>query len=152
MDVPIQIILAIGNNEKVAARYAGMERVRTLPFTEMIAPYMAAADMIAGKAGASFISEAFMLEKPFLVTAFIRGQETPNLRFIERHNLGWVCTETTAQKELLSRIANNPAVIAEIMAGIRAYKAWNIQANQNIYPIIDRLLSAEKLIDDQEPA
>ena len=152
IEVPIQIILAIGNNQRMAARYAGIERVRTLPFTEMIAPYMAAADMIAGKAGASFISEAFMLEKPFLATAFIRGQETPNLRFIERHNLGWVCTETTAQKELLTRIANNPAVIAEKMASIRAYKAWNIQANQNIYPTIDGLLSAEKLIDDQEPA
>ncbi|MFL5656676.1 MAG: MGDG synthase family glycosyltransferase [Ktedonobacteraceae bacterium] len=141
MDVPIQIILAIGNNEKMAARYAGMERVRTLPFTEMIAPYMAAADMIAGKAGASFISEAFMLEKPFLATAFIRGQETPNLRFIERHNLGWVCTETTAQKELLTRIASNPALITEKVDGIRAYKAWNVQANQHICPVIDRLLS-----------
>src|SRR5438132_1329258 len=141
IEVPIQIILAIGNNEKIAARYAGMERVRTLPFTEIIAPYMAAADMIAGKAGASFISEAFMLEKPFLVTAFIRGQETPNLRFIERHNLGWVCTETTAQKELLTRIASNPALIAEKVDGIRAYKAWNVQANQHICPVIDRLLS-----------
>ena len=141
MEVPIQIILAIGNNEKMAARYAGMERVRTLPFTEVIAPYMAAADMIAGKAGASFISEAFMLEKPFLVTAFIRGQETPNLRFIERHNLGWVCTETTAQKELLTRIASNPALITEKVDGIRAYKAWNVQANQHICPVIERLLS-----------
>jgi UDP-N-acetylglucosamine:LPS N-acetylglucosamine transferase len=140
MEVPIQIILAIGNNEKMAARYAGMERVRTLLFTEVIAPYMAAADMIAGKAGASFISEAFMLEKPFLVTAFIRGQETPNLRFIERHNLGWVCTETTAQKELLTRIASNPALITEKVDGIRAYKAWNVQANQHICPVIDRLL------------
>jgi len=140
MEVPIQIILAIGNNEKMAARYAGMERVRTLPFTEVIARYMAAADMIAGKAGASFISEAFMLEKPFLVTAFIRGQETPNLRFIERHNLGWVCTETTAQKELLTRIASNPALITEKVDGIRAYKAWNVQANQHICPVIERLL------------
>jgi hypothetical protein len=24
---------------------------------------------------------------------------------------------------------------------IRAYKAWNVQANRGIYPVIDRLLS-----------
>jgi processive 1,2-diacylglycerol beta-glucosyltransferase len=138
--VPTQIILAAGSNKGMAAHYAGIEQVRVLPFMEIIAPYMVAADVIAGKAGASFISEAFMLEKPFLVTAFIPGQEAPNLQFIERHNLGWVCLETTAQKELFASIAINPAMIAEKANSIRAYKAWNMQANQNIRPIIDGLL------------
>src|SRR5437588_5109277 len=139
--MPVQIILAVGNNKSLAARYAGIERIRALPFTETIAPYMAAADVIAGKAGASFISEAFMLEKPFLATAFIPGQETANLQFIERHNLGWVCLGTATQQELLNRIASNPGIIAEKVDGIRAYKAWNVQAYQHIRPIIDRLLS-----------
>ncbi len=138
--VPMQIILAVGNNKSMAARYAGIEQVRTLFFTEMIAPYMAAADVIAGKAGASFISEAFMLEKPFLITAFIPGQEAPNLQFIERHNLGWVCLEPTAQKEMLARITSDPMMMAEKVDSIRAYKAWNMQANQDICPIIDLLL------------
>ena len=139
-DVPMQIILAAGNNEGMALRYAGMERVRVLSFNRIIAPYMAAANMIAGKAGASFISESFMLEKPFLATAFIPGQETPNLQFIERHNLGWVCLKTSAQKELFARITSNPGMITEKVDSIRAYKAWNMQANQHIGPIIDRLL------------
>jgi processive 1,2-diacylglycerol beta-glucosyltransferase len=141
MDVPSQIMLAAGNNKTMAARYAGLEQVRVLPFTEMIAPHMAAADVIAGKAGASFISEALMLEKPFFVTAFIPGQEAPNLQFIERHNLGWICLETTAQKELFASIATNPALIAAKVHSIRAYRAWNVQANQDIRPIIDKLLS-----------
>ncbi len=138
---PVQIILAVGNNRGMAARYVGIEWVRALPFTEVIAPYMAAADVIAGKAGASFITEAFILEKPFLVTAFIPGQETPNLQFIERHNLGWVCLEAQAQQELLNRMVGNPALLAEKVASIRTYRAWNMQANQGICPIIERLLS-----------
>jgi UDP-N-acetylglucosamine:LPS N-acetylglucosamine transferase len=141
IDMPVQMMLAVGNNKGMASRYAGIEQVRVLPFTEIIAPYMAAADMIAGKAGASFISEAFTLEKPFLVTAFIPGQETPNLQFIERHNLGWVCLETSAQKELFAGITSNQDMIAEQKDSIRAYKAWNMQANQHIGPIIDRLLT-----------
>ena len=141
--MPMQIILAAGNNKSMASRYTGVKQVRVLSFTETIAPYMAAADVIAGKAGASFISEAFILEKPFIVTAFLPGQETPNLQFIERYNLGWVCPETTAQKELFIKLANNPGIIAEKIDGIRAYKAWNMQANQHIRPLIDRLLSRE---------
>ena len=141
IDLPLQIILATGNNKSMAVRYAGVERVRVLPFTEVIAPYMQAADMIAGKAGASFISEAFMLEKPFLATSFLPDQETANLQFIEQHNLGWVCLEATAQKELLTRIVSNPALIAEKTDDIRAYKLWNIRANKDICAIVQRLLS-----------
>ncbi len=137
---PVQIILASGNNNGLVEHYTGNKQVRVLPFTERIAPYMAAANVIAGKAGASFISEAFILEKPFLVTSFIPGQETPNLHFIEQHNLGWVCPRATEQIELLLKLASNPALITEKVDSIRAYRAWNIQANQHILPTIDRLL------------
>ena len=139
--VPVQIILAAGNNKQIAERYADHKQVSVLPFTRRIAPYMAAADMIVGKAGASFISEAFILEKPFLVTTFIPGQETPNLRFIEQHNLGWICLEPAAQQELLVKLVNSPKMIAEKVESIRAYKIWNQQANQEICPIIDSLLT-----------
>ena len=137
--VPVQIILAAGNNKKIAERYAEHKQVCILPFTQRIAPYMAAADIIVGKAGASFISEAFTLEKPFLVTTFIPGQETSNLRFIEGHNLGWICLEPTAQQELLVKITNSPKMIAEKVESIRAYKTWNRQMNQEICLVIDRL-------------
>jgi UDP-N-acetylglucosamine:LPS N-acetylglucosamine transferase len=139
--VPVQIILAVGNNKKIAERYKNHEQVRVLPFTQRIAPYMAAADVIVGKAGASFISEAFTLEKPFIVTTFIPGQETPNLRFIEQHNLGWICLDAQDQQELLVKIAHSPKMLAEKVESIRAYKTWNRQANQEICAVIDRLLS-----------
>jgi UDP-N-acetylglucosamine:LPS N-acetylglucosamine transferase/membrane protein DedA with SNARE-associated domain len=138
--LPAQIILAAGNNQEMAARYASTERVHVLPFTEQIAPYMAAADIVAGKAGASFITEALLLEKPFMVTSFIPGQETPNLRFIERHNLGWVCLEIAEQQKLLAKLASNSEMIAEKVRCIQKYRAWNIEANQAIAPLIARLL------------
>lgn len=81
-----------------------------------------------------------MLEKPFLVTALIPGQETPSLQFIERYNLGWVTLETTAQQELLAKLASNPEIMAEKVSSIQAYKAWNREANHAILPLIERLL------------
>ena len=140
-NIPIQIILAVGNNTSMAAPYANRKQIHILPFTETIAPYMAAADIIVGKAGASFVTEAFMLEKPFLVTAVIPDQETPTLAFIERHNLGWVRLEPTAQQELLLEVAQNPTLIAEKITAIRAYKTWNSQANQGIRVLVNRLLA-----------
>ena len=140
-DVPMQIILAAGNNTQLAASFAGIEHLRVLPFTETIVPYMAASDLIVGKAGASFLSEAFMLEKPFLVTTYIPGQEAPNLRFLERYNVGWVCLDAGAVKPLLEHVMSDTTVIAQKIASIRAYKAWNMQANQNIPLIIEELLT-----------
>jgi UDP-N-acetylglucosamine:LPS N-acetylglucosamine transferase len=139
LEKPIQIILAGGTNKQLASRFAGIARLRVLPFTKTIAHYMAAADVIIGKAGPNFIAEAVMLEKPFLATSFIPGQEAPNLAFLERHNLGWVCLEPAARQYLIARLASDPAVIAEKVSSIRAYRAWNMQANQGIYPVIEEL-------------
>lgn len=147
--LPLQIILAVGNNAAMARRYAAVLQVRILPFTPTIAPYMRAADLIVGKAGASFISEAFMVEKPFVATTFIAGQETPNLRFIERHNLGWVCLTPAAQQELLLAVMRDPELIAAKVSSIRAYKAWNRQANQQIPAIIAGCLRQEMGEDRQ---
>ena len=140
-EVPVQILLATGNNKSMAARFAGNKWVYTLPFTENIAPYMAAADVIAGKAGASFISEAFTLEKPFIVTSFIPGQESANLRFIEQHKLGWICLEPASLQSLLAAIARDQALLAEQASSIRAYNAWNRQANEGICAVIDDLVA-----------
>jgi UDP-N-acetylglucosamine:LPS N-acetylglucosamine transferase len=133
---PIQIILAVGTSKQLASRFAGIARLRVLPFTKTIAPYMAAADVIIGKAGPNFIAEAVMLEKPFLATSFIPGQEEPNLTFLERHNLGWVCLKRAARQNLIARLASDPAAIAEKVSSIRAYRAWNMQANRGICPVI----------------
>jgi UDP-N-acetylglucosamine:LPS N-acetylglucosamine transferase/membrane protein DedA with SNARE-associated domain len=142
--VSVQIILAVGNNAQLAAAYANVRQVHPLPFTDTIAPYMAAADLIIGKAGASFITEAIMVEKPFLVTAFIPGQETANLRFIEQHNLGWICLEPLVLQELLLKIVHHPALLAEKIEAIQAYKIWNKQVNQDVRVVIDQLLSEKR--------
>lgn len=139
--VPIQIILAVGNNTTMASHFAGIERLAVLPFTEAIAPYMDASDLIMGKPGASFISEAFTLEKPFIATTFIPGQEAPNLRFLQHHNLGWVCLDSQKLSPLLKTLVNNPSVMQEKITSIRGYKAWNMQANQAVLPIVEKLLA-----------
>ena len=135
----VQVILAAGTNKKLLSIAKG-SNLRILPFTLEVAQYMAIADLVAGKVGASFIFEAITLEKPFLATSFIAGQEVPNLTFIEKHNLGWVCTNLPAQKEIITNLANRPGIMDEKVKSIRDYKKWNLQAQNQVADIIENLI------------
>jgi UDP-N-acetylglucosamine:LPS N-acetylglucosamine transferase len=74
----LQVILAAGTNRKLIDAFAGVPDLRVLPFTREIAPYMAAADVIMGKAGGGVVGEAIALGKPIIVTSCIAGQEEGN--------------------------------------------------------------------------
>lgn len=137
----VQILLAVGTNKPLAQRFSGIPHVKIVPFTREIAPYMAAADIISGKAGPNFLAEAVMLGKPFLATGFIPGQEQPNLAFLRRHNLGWVCLERPAQQALVAKLVSDPSHMAETLASVQAYRAWNGRANGQIRVVIESLLS-----------
>jgi UDP-N-acetylglucosamine:LPS N-acetylglucosamine transferase len=148
-DTPVQILLAAGTNKSLAARFSEVDRVRVIPFTRKIAPYMAAADVVIGKAGPNTIIETVMLEKPFVATAFIPGQEAPNLAFLERHNLGWVCLEREAQEALIVQLASDPAHIAGKMPYIQQYRAESLQARQIIPTVIDQLVLAPSISSNE---
>jgi phenylpropionate dioxygenase-like ring-hydroxylating dioxygenase large terminal subunit len=63
------------------------------------------------------------------------------LRFIERYDLGWICLDRDAQRELLAKLTSNSEMIAQKVRAIQAYKTWNMEANRGIRPLIDRLLA-----------
>ncbi|HZB96815.1 MAG TPA: glycosyltransferase [Herpetosiphonaceae bacterium] len=137
---PVQMIFAAGTNKHLAARFSGIEQLRVLPFTEKLAPYIAAADVVIGKAGPNSIAEAVMLGKPFVATTCIPGQETPNLEFLERHNLGWVGVETSRLQQILAQIVRDPSALAARARSVQAYRAWNLQAIQQTGAVIDALI------------
>lgn len=136
----IQILLAVGTNGQLARRFASIPSVKTVPFTNEIASYMAAADMISGKAGPNFITEAVMLGKPFLATGYIPGQEQPNLAFLQRHNLGWICLTPTEQRAAVAKLVRDPSVMAEKLTSVQLYRDWNTQAYHQTRSVIDGLL------------
>jgi UDP-N-acetylglucosamine:LPS N-acetylglucosamine transferase len=134
-----QILLACGANAALLARFSNTPRVAALPFTKEIAPYMAAADLVMGKAGPNMLFEAVTLGKPFVATAYIPGQEAPNLRFIRKHGLGWVALRPAEQYSLLASLVEAPSLLAEMAATVNAYRAWNTAATATILPLIESL-------------
>ncbi|HEX9069349.1 MAG TPA: glycosyltransferase, partial [Ktedonobacterales bacterium] len=57
----VQLILACGTNRLLRERFLGHPRILALPFTKSIASYMAAADVVMGKAGPNMLFESVTL-------------------------------------------------------------------------------------------
>jgi UDP-N-acetylglucosamine:LPS N-acetylglucosamine transferase len=131
---PFQIIVAAGTHTALRARFENVSGVHSLPFTKVIAPYMAAADVVMGKAGPNMLFEAVTLGKPFIATTFIPGQEEPNLQFIRRHGLGWVALDVPSQRELVQRLLADSGQMYAMAASVTVYRDWNEAAAATILP------------------
>ena len=138
----LQVILATGTNSTLLERYKNMRNLAALPYTKEIAPIMAAADAIMGKAGPNTLFESVMLGKPFIATAYIPGQEQANLSFIQRHGLGWVALQPSEQRSLLNTLIHNSDSLNAISATVNAYRGWNAEANWQIVPLIRSLVES----------
>jgi len=139
----VQMILAAGTNRLLRGRFAGRPRVHLLPFTQHIAPIMAAADVVMGKAGPNVLFEAVTLGKPFIATTFIPGQEAGNLEFIRQHGLGWVALSAREQQALVRSLMAEPARLSAMRASTLAYRQWNTAATESIAALTERLIGAE---------
>lgn len=140
----VQVILATGRNQALLEHFRGREHVRALPFTPEIAPYMASADVIMGKAGANVIVESMTLGKPFIATSYVPAQEKANLEFIQRYGLGWIALEPERQRALIARLTTRRADLLLVSEKIQAYRRWNCAANESIGAILRTLMPVEK--------
>lgn len=79
-----------GRNEELRAalndEFHG-DGVIAVPFTDKVALYMSAADVLLSKAGGISSSEAGVLGVPFVHTMIIPGVETKNAEFFENHGM-----------------------------------------------------------------
>ncbi len=140
----MQIILSAGTYRGLLRRFRGVERLRVLPFTREIAPFMAASDVIMGKAGPNVLFEALALERPFIATTYFPGQEKGNLQFMQRHDIGRVALNFEQQNELLQALKDiqNPRDRLNPRSG--EYRAWNCAANENVLKVVRSLIGQMK--------
>jgi UDP-N-acetylglucosamine:LPS N-acetylglucosamine transferase len=143
----VQIILAAGTNRKLQRHFTGCAGVHVLPFTREIAPYMATADVVMGKAGPNVLFESITLGKPFIATAYIPGQEEVNLDFIRRHKLGWVALKDISQRYIIRSLARDRALLEKKAETVDAYRRINTDATGQIPGLIHGLLDKQFIRD-----
>jgi UDP-N-acetylglucosamine:LPS N-acetylglucosamine transferase len=139
-DKGMQIILSAGTYRGLIRRFRGVERLSALPFTREIAPFMAASDVIMGKAGPNVLFEAMALERPFIATTYFPGQEKGNLQFMQRHDIGRVALDFDQQLELLQALKaiRNPR--DRLTPKLGEYREWNSTANENVLEVVRSLI------------
>jgi 1,2-diacylglycerol 3-beta-galactosyltransferase len=86
-----QMIVVCGRNERLRSRLARVHfrsPTRVLGFVDDMPELMRACDLVVGKAGPGAIAESLATGLPLLITSYLPGQETANVRFVTDSGFG----------------------------------------------------------------
>lgn len=139
-NLPIQIILACGSNEKLYKKYANIPHLFPLSYTSTICQYMNLANVIMGKAGPNVLFESVTMLIPFIATTFLPAQEEANLNFINVHNLGWVALTLEEQIYLLKNLIHDPSICLQKKDQIKLFANSNNEALEKIPQIVKAII------------
>jgi 1,2-diacylglycerol 3-beta-galactosyltransferase len=102
-----QVIAVCGRNEKLRRR---LSRVRfstptaVLGFVDFMPALMRAADLVVTKAGPGAIAEALATGVPIVLTGYLPGQETMNVRFVTESGFGLYAPRPEELRQAVTRI------------------------------------------------
>lgn len=113
----VQVVILTGRNPALKARLAPLARrhagLRLQGYTQEIASFVAAADVVVGKAGPASVLEALAVGRPFVVTSFAGFNERAVARFVERHGVGAVAARPESAAAAVLRY-RDPAAAARV--------------------------------------
>jgi processive 1,2-diacylglycerol beta-glucosyltransferase len=126
-----------GRNVEVRGRLAegstgpGRARVHVRGWTEHMENCMAAADIVVGKPGGLTVAEVLACGRPLLVTRSLQGQESFNVQFLERRQVGALVNEQDLPGTLAEWLGNRERLVAlqrRAFAAGRREGAWRVAA------------------------
>jgi processive 1,2-diacylglycerol beta-glucosyltransferase len=128
---PLQIVAIAGKAEKLKRRLdelaktagklpGGHERLLAVGFTKEMDQYMAAADLLIGKAGGLTTSEALARTLPMVVIEPIPGQEERNADHLLEAGAAIRCNNLPAAAWKIAALLNNPEKLQAMRAASKA--------------------------------
>ena len=113
------IAVICGSNQKLLSameeRFGGEPRVRLIGFTNEVADYMSACDVLYTKPGGLTSTEALVKNVPLIHTAPIPGCESANSRFFAEHGISLSAHTIEEQIRYGCDLAQNAAIQREMM-------------------------------------
>ncbi len=147
---PVNAIILCGNNKhlfnsvksiiQVLKAVSNTSRIIPISYKANIAPYIAVADVVVGKAGPNTIFESVAAKKPFIAITHITGQEDGNLDLIKAYQLGFVEENGIKIIKLLQAVLDNPARLRKLNIPISKLSNRNQLAGDKLLKIIDQLV------------
>ena len=119
--LPVQVVILGGLSSKakkhiemIARHCEGKTSVHVKGFVNNVSDYLAASDIIAGRAGINTIVEAIYAHRPFLVTELVYTV-IPSAAYLEKHNIGWNCeNDVRKQLEIVRKYAEHPSLLESL--------------------------------------
>ena len=106
--------------QSLQAAFPGNEQLLTVPFTDQVAVYMRAADVLLSKAGGISSSEAAILGAPLVHTMVIPGVETLNARFFAAHGMSLFAQNADEAARCADRLIYDTAMASRMLAAQKA--------------------------------
>ncbi len=150
-NVPVQLILICGRNEKLAARFRAESwkfPIHVVGFTKEVHRLMCAADFMIGKPGPGSIAEAMVRHLPVLIecNAWTLPQERYNAEWVKEKEVGIVLDNFRSVAEGVKKIVE-PATLARLKNNV---KALNNRALFEIPEILAELMIEPGQQKDQQ--
>jgi 1,2-diacylglycerol 3-beta-galactosyltransferase len=150
-NVPMQLILICGRNEKLAARFRAESwkfPIHVVGFTKEVHRLMCAADFMIGKPGPGSIAEAMVRHLPVLMecNAWTLPQERYNAEWVKEKEVGIVLDNFRSVADGVRKIVE-PATLARLKNNV---KALNNRALFEIPEILAGLMLGLEQQKDQQ--
>jgi UDP-N-acetylglucosamine:LPS N-acetylglucosamine transferase len=113
-----QVVVICGRNaalrdELRALRLPGL---RVEGYVEGMAAYLAACDVVIGKAGPASVYEALAVGRPVLVTGYAGLNERGVVRFLEQRSLGRLVPDAADLRREVRRLQSDPEALRDVRA------------------------------------
>jgi UDP-N-acetylglucosamine:LPS N-acetylglucosamine transferase len=117
-----QVVVVAGRNAALAdeLRARGDPDLVVRGFVDDMATYVAACDVVVGKAGAASIMEAIAVGRPTLVPSFAGLNESRTLHFLERNGFGHDARRRGALASQVGAYQSGPTALDGVAARCRA--------------------------------
>lgn len=123
-DERVLLCVLPGRNEAlrtaIEEEYRGEAGVTAIPFTDRVADYMRAADVLLSKAGGISSSEAAVCGVPLVHTMVIPGVETKNAAFFAAHGFSYFARNPDEAARFADRLVFDTAAAQRMRAATRA--------------------------------
>lgn len=128
-DLDMQLIVICGRNESLRIKLENMKMrfpKKIFGFTNEVPKVMDASDMIITKGGPGAIFEALAKDLPMIITSWLPGQEEGNIKFVEAHRIGRVCTNAQKISQMIKELRSDPSIRANINKAKKPHAVFDI--------------------------
>ena len=116
-----QVVVVGGIDDDMRKKIEAIEKnlpknvsMKCVGFIKNVDEYLAASDIIVGRAGINTLLEAFYARKPFLITELVYTVMS-SASYVEKYKVGWDCNRNPEKQiSIITELIENPEKLSEI--------------------------------------